>query len=218
MLTSVLLCLLCLSVTVEPAVVEQHTHHGLVCQVVLNLSGARWEIQISCGRRDSFYMQSTNPIKGQFTPKSIDIFPLPFLRCFLSICIILVWIVRFWNVVELDCFWCFESVKKKKHLKKRVGLFIFWFWSELSLTETNVIINLESWFLPPKWMYTVYSLSFSLCFWSQPPVHCVLLHCVHQVIASGVSLLFSVRHRAQLVYWIYYLKKKKKKQYIVAGN
>lgn len=50
-------CVVEFSVTVEPAVVEQHTNHSLVWQVVLALSGARREVQVSCRREDSVYMQ-----------------------------------------------------------------------------------------------------------------------------------------------------------------
>lgn len=49
------------SVTVEPAIVEEHTHHPPVWKVVLSLSGSRGEIQISC-KRENFicrYLKET---------------------------------------------------------------------------------------------------------------------------------------------------------------
>lgn len=45
------------SVTVEPAIVEEHTHHPPLWEVVLGLSGSRGEIQITCKRENLVYMQ-----------------------------------------------------------------------------------------------------------------------------------------------------------------
>lgn len=57
------------SVAVEPAIVEQHAHHSPLRKVVLALSGPRGEIQISCRREESGYMQVN--LKAPLTVRSV---------------------------------------------------------------------------------------------------------------------------------------------------